>query len=206
MGDVRQPDVRVTMIDNDRVFVDAVLRYCAQLLPPMIVSRLDVGQCVLDQSESGVRHVVTLDPDQLVDADGIVSSMCAADDRVSVIALTMCADSAVAVRLARAGCVGWVGKDEPITALVDTIDAVCHGAARFPVQHLAGVMRMLADRAPAQPCLARTGRTLSKREREILGHMLTGASSTDIAKTLHLSANTIRSHRRRIGAKLGVGI
>ena len=54
MGDVRQPDVRVTMIDNDRVFVDAVLRYCAQLVPPMIVTRLDVGQRVLDQSEPGV--------------------------------------------------------------------------------------------------------------------------------------------------------
>ena len=79
MGDVRQPDVRVTMIDNDRVFVDAVLRYCAQLVPPMIVTRLDVGQRVLDRSEPGVCHVVTLDPDQLVDAVGVVTSMCTMD-------------------------------------------------------------------------------------------------------------------------------
>ena len=206
MGDVRQPDVRVTMIDNDRVFVDAVLRYCAQLVPPMIVTSLDIGERALEQSEPDVRHVVTLDPDQVVDAVGIVSSMCTADANTCIIALTMCKDSAVAVSLARAGCVGWVGKDEPITALVDAIDAVCHGAARFPAQHLAGVVRMLADRTRSQPCPMRNGRTLSKREREILGHMLTGASSTDIARTLHLSANTIRSHRRRIGAKLGVGI
>ncbi len=205
MGDVRLPDVRVTMIDNDRVFVDAVLRYCAQLVPPMTVTRLDVGQRVLDRSEPGACHVVTLDPDQLVDAVGVVTSMCTMDAGTCVIALTMCADSAVAVALARAGCVGWVGKDEPITALVDTIEAVRHGAARFPVQHLAGVVRTPTDRTRSQPC-PRNGRTLSKREREILGHMLTGASSSDIAKALHLSANTIRSHRRRIGAKLGVGI
>jgi DNA-binding CsgD family transcriptional regulator len=47
---------------------------------------------------------------------------------------------------------------------------------------------------------------LSRREQEILAHLLNGASPREIADRLHLSMNTIRSHRRRIEAKLGLHI
>lgn len=128
-----------------------------------------------------------------------------AHSRIRVVALTACSDTSIAGALARAGTLGWVGKDEPVTALVETIDAVCGGAARYPPRHLASVLQLLADQRPCECCRRPTGGALSEREREVLGRLLADASSADIARELQLSPNTIRTHRRRIGAKLGVG-
>jgi two-component system LytT family response regulator len=44
---------------------------------------------------------------------------------------------------------------------------------------------------------------LSKREKEILRHVLAGESSIEIAETLFLSINTINTHRRNILEKTG---
>ncbi len=44
---------------------------------------------------------------------------------------------------------------------------------------------------------------LSKREKEILKHVLTGESSVEIAEKLFLSVNTINTHRRNILKKTG---
>ena len=66
-------------------------------------------------------------------------------------------------------------------------------------------MQMLLGHARAvQHPPANGHRTLTEREREILAHILAGETSREIAHDLKLSMNTIRSHRRRIGAKLGV--
>ncbi|HEY5981049.1 MAG TPA: LuxR C-terminal-related transcriptional regulator [Microlunatus sp.] len=48
------------------------------------------------------------------------------------------------------------------------------------------------------------GLTLSAREREVLGYLQTGLSSTDIAAALFISANTLKTHQRAIYRKLGV--
>ena len=66
-------------------------------------------------------------------------------------------------------------------------------------------MQMLLGHArAAHHCPDGGHRSLTEREREILAHILAGETSREIAHDLQLSMNTIRSHRRRIGAKLGV--
>ena len=148
---------------------------------------------------------MTLDPDQLDDPVADVLETTALPTRPSVIALTMATDSAAVADCVGAGAVGWVGKQEPITALVDAIRAVARGEARFPPEHLGVVMRTLARQtrsAPVSHC--GRGRTLTTREHEILALLIDGATPREIALRLRLSTNTIRSHRRRIEAKLGV--
>ncbi|MFC4604363.1 LuxR C-terminal-related transcriptional regulator [Rhodococcus kronopolitis] len=49
-----------------------------------------------------------------------------------------------------------------------------------------------------------TGPTLTKREREILTYLRTPLTGPEIAKTLNLSINTVKSHQRTIYRKLGV--
>ncbi|HAA16344.1 MAG TPA: DNA-binding response regulator, partial [Cytophagales bacterium] len=45
---------------------------------------------------------------------------------------------------------------------------------------------------------------LSERELEIIKEIAVGGSSVDIAERLHLSAHTVRTHRRNILHKLGI--
>lgn len=205
MGDARRPQVRVAMIDHEAAFVDCVMRYCARSEPTVAIAHIkDLAELRL-RSRWSRPDVVTLDPDQLDDPVADVLETIALPTRPSVIALTMASDSAVVADCVRAGAVGWVGKQEPITALVDAIRAVARGEARFPPEHLGVVMRTLARQARSVPVShCARGRTLTMREQEILAMLIDGATPHEIAQRLRLSTNTIRSHRRRIEAKLGV--
>jgi two-component system, NarL family, response regulator LiaR len=206
MRHVRERGVRVLMIDNDVIFVDALVRHCEGIEHAPILTRIDADANRLRAWLAPIQpDVVTLDPEEFDDPVDVVTTVSAASPQSGVLVLTMSHDSALAARLAQAGALGWVGKDEPVETLFEAIAALVRGEARFPPQLLGVVMQMLLGHARAvQHPPANGHRTLTEREREILAHILAGETSREIAHDLKLSMNTIRSHRRRIGAKLGV--
>ena len=55
---------------------------------------------------------------------------------------------------------------------------------------------------PADPVAG--GETLSERELEVLGFMSKGYSEKEIADKMHVSINTIKSHRKHVYQKLHV--
>jgi len=57
---------------------------------------------------------------------------------------------------------------------------------------------------PEVPRAAATASTLSAREMEVVGLVAQGATSGEIADTLHVSGNTVRTHVRNAMAKLDV--
>lgn len=193
------------MIDNDVIFVDALVRYCELLEDAPVMTRIDADASRLRAGLVPIQpDVVTLDPDEFDDPVEAVMTVSAISPQSCVLVLTMSHDSALAARLAQAGALGWVGKDEPVTTLLDAIAALSRGEAHFPAELLGVVMQMLLGHARTDHHCQACHRTLTEREREILAHILSGETSREIAHDLHLSTNTIRSHRRRIGAKLGV--
>jgi DNA-binding NarL/FixJ family response regulator len=46
--------------------------------------------------------------------------------------------------------------------------------------------------------------TLTQREQQVLGGLLTGRTAAEIARTKHISMPTVRSHIRAVLTKLGV--
>ena len=194
------------MIEDNTTFADSILRYCARYESDILISHITDVADLRAHARWSRPDVVTLDPAQLDDPVGGVFDGVRLPTRPSVIALTMTSDSALVADCAGAGAVGWVGKNEPVDALVDAIRAVNRGEARYPTEQLGTVMRTLCRRTSPTRSTARCARNraLSSREQEILAHLLNGASPREIAELLHLSTNTIRSHRRRIEAKLGL--
>jgi len=187
------------MIDNDVVFVDALLRYCEHLEHAPIMTRIDADASRLRAWLAPIQpDVVTLDPDEFDDPVDAVATVNAVSPQSCVLVLTMSHDSTLTARLAQAGALGWVGKDESVTTLLDAIAALSRGEARFPPELLGVVMQMLLGYARTTHQCPAGHRTLTEREREILAHILAGETSREIAHDLHLSTNTIRSHRRRI--------
>jgi DNA-binding CsgD family transcriptional regulator len=62
----------------------------------------------------------------------------------------------------------------------------------------------LADRILSATTAAASGRLLTRREAEITAYVLRGHSSASIGLILGISFNTIKVHRRRLYAKLGI--
>jgi DNA-binding NarL/FixJ family response regulator len=101
-----------------------------------------------------------------------------------------------------AGVAAWVGRESPIDLLVQVIEAVRRGETWLPPTLLGPVIdRLLSrDQPPAFGAL----HGLTARELEVLECMVEGLGQNAIAERLYLSPNTVRTHRRRTLAKLGV--
>jgi len=103
----------------------------------------------------------------------------------------------------RAGASGFALKSRPLDELLNAIRTVAAGEAllapsvtRRLIAHFAGQARTPAR---AIPGLAE----LTEREREVLSLVAEGLSNAELARTLHVSLPTAKTHVSRILTKLG---
>jgi DNA-binding NarL/FixJ family response regulator len=121
-----------------------------------------------------------------------------------IVALGDSSDAEIAADLVRLGISGWVGREEPVAGLIDSVRAVSRGEARIPSLLLARVLDELTSPQGHRSHGAGAGAQLTQREREILRLLEQGFDRSHIAAYLHLSPNTVRTHVRNILNRLDV--
>jgi|SRR5437660_1640171 len=113
-----------------------------------------------------------------------------------VLALTSVLESASVVEALRAGAIGYLLKDTHASELRTAIKAAAAGQVQLSPQASAYLIRVL--RMPELP------EPLTPREMDVLRLLAQGQSNKEIAHTLYLVEETVKSHVRHILAKLGV--
>ena len=116
-----------------------------------------------------------------------------------------CLVSAEAVDVHGERCVLWLYQDvtkrrHGELELVEAIEAVMKDASWFS----RSIMDKLATLRGGMPAPSPDAGELSKREREVLELICTGADDKAIARALGLSGNTVRNHVSRLYGKIGV--
>ncbi|HXU80144.1 MAG TPA: response regulator transcription factor [Polyangia bacterium] len=101
-----------------------------------------------------------------------------------------------------AGATGYALKTDPVEALRDAIRTVATGQ-RYLSPELRGSSVEAASRAQASDGRRDVLHALSLREREVLGLVVKGCRSRDIARELCISIKTVETHRNHINRKLG---
>lgn len=112
-----------------------------------------------------------------------------------VLVLTTYDSDADILRAIEAGATGYLLKDAPREELFRAITAASRGEPVLAPSVTARLMKRA--RAPA-------GSTLSDREVEVLGLVARGASNREIARGLHLSEATVKTHLIHVFNKLAV--
>ena len=115
--------------------------------------------------------------------------------KTSVLVLTTYDTNADILRAIEAGATGYLLKDTPRDELFAAIRAVAQGKA---VLAPTVATRLLRQRQTS------AGQTISARELEVLTLVARGASNKEIARSLHLSEATVKSHLIHLFSKLGV--
>jgi DNA-binding NarL/FixJ family response regulator len=102
-----------------------------------------------------------------------------------------------------AGAAGFVLKDASAEDLIAATRAVAGGGAWLDPKVAPRVLE--AFRANVRPRLTQAARidALTEREHDVLRHMATGATNTEIAQALVVSEATVKTHVGSIFAKLG---
>jgi DNA-binding NarL/FixJ family response regulator len=189
--------VTVVVIDDHQLVVDALERVLTTHPRVMMVGRApDIAQ--------GIRVVAALVPDVVVmdfrlpdgtglEATRVIKTILPA---VEVVLLTGYATGALLATALEAGCAGFVSKGGRFNELISVIEAVAAGQVRVPPELLDGLVSHLRPRAES------IGDDLTIREREVLGLLAGGRSTTDIVHELSLSVHTVRNHIRNLLTKL----
>ena len=173
-------------------------------LQGMLASQPDFE--IVGEATTGVEAValtVELRPDvvlmdlRMAELDGVAAtaSIRKQQPETPVLVLTTYDSDADILRAIQAGATGYLMKDAPRDQLFAAIRSVAHGNSALASEIAARLL--LHIRTPA-------GVALSVREIEVLSLVARGASNKEIARGLHISEATVKSHLIHIFSKLGV--
>ncbi len=197
--------ISVFIVDRERTFADALAARLEAEPDVEVVAAVhgqSPPQCMFTGRQA---DVVLLDADL---AGGAAVSLCAElaqrDTGPQVMMLSDNADAERIISALRAGASAWVCKGEPLRHLIDALRSVARGEAWLPPSAIREVLSLLLrdrERRDSDDSLLSL---LTPREREVLACLAEGAGRHEVARRLHLSANTVRTHLQNLMAKLGV--
>lgn len=197
---------RVVVADDQTVVREGIVMLLG-LLPGIEV----IGSAA--DGEEAVRLVAELAPDvvlmdlRMPRCDGVEATrrICAGHPGTQVVVLTTYADDDSLFPALQAGARGYLTKDADGDEIVRAIDDVISGEAGLSPR----IQRRLLERftepvrtepqSPAEPPDGLTG-----REVEVLRLVAEGQSNPEIARTLHVSTATVKTHINNLFAKAGL--
>ncbi|MGV0743851.1 response regulator [Mycolicibacterium sp. XJ870] len=118
-----------------------------------------------------------------------------------VLALTTYDDDELVAGVLRAGARGFVLKHSPAEGLIRAVRTVARGDSYLDSAVTASVLETFR-RAPAPIIAEVQPRELTERERDVLIVLARGLTNGEIAEMLGISDTTVKTHVRRIFAKL----
>lgn len=165
------------------------------------------GVCVIGEAGTGgeaLREVADLGPDvvlldvSLPDLDGIEVARRLRDRAPStrVVMLTMYTDRATVSAALAAGAAGYLPKDCTTAQIVSALSALVEGGT---------VCASTTSELLGQRTNVDHERVLSQRELEVLQLVAEGASTSEVAERLYISAKTAKNHLANIYEKLDAG-
>lgn len=189
--------IRVLIIEDHRLFAD-VVRSTLEAEGMVVVGVTAGGVEALRLVASSSPEVVLIDI-CLRDRGGLAvgQDILERHPGTTVVALSAIDDRRTIAEARRIGFRGYLTKDVSVGRLVRTVKAVAEGGTVLP-----SVSVLPRREREVTPVFLAT--QLTPREREVLALLAQGESGTSMARSLNISANTVRSHVQSILTKLHV--
>lgn len=197
---------RILIADDHEMFRD-LLRLAVRTRPDLeIVGEAGDGPSAVAMTARVSPDVVLLDyrmPD-VGDFAALLRDLHAACAGARVIVLSGFASVDIARAASEGGARGYVLKATRLRGVFDAIETVRAGGVWVDPGLPRKVFDVFQRRAEQAEGRADGLGSLTRREREVLGCVAEGISNRDIARRLHVSEQTVKTHLTRIFAKLSV--
>ncbi|RAJ44048.1 LuxR family two component transcriptional regulator [Kitasatospora sp. SolWspMP-SS2h] len=199
MPDTASP-IRVLLVDDHQVVRRGLRTFLEVQDDIEVVGEAADGAEAVERAAELAPDVVLMDL-KMPKVDGIEALRLLRErgSAARVLIVTSFTEHRTVVPALRAGAAGYVYKDVDPEALAGAIRSVHAGHVLLQPELAAA---LLAEDLPAVP--QGRGGTLTDREREVLSHIADGRSNREIARALHLSEKTVKTHVSNILMKLDV--
>jgi two-component system nitrate/nitrite response regulator NarL len=190
--------VRVVVADDHPIYRSGVAQAVREHEGLELAGEAEGGRRALALIDEQRPDVVLLDAKMDFDGLAVLDVLAGAPRRTQAVMLSAYLDGALIHAALARGARGYLSKASDR----DDICRAVRAAARGEVVMSADVQTALGQHIEGEAAAAHPG--LSERELEVLAHVAHGLSAPAIAREMHLSVATIKTHLGHIYAKLGV--
>ena len=193
------------MIAENRLMREALTRILSKKNDLCVVGAARFGPETAEEIAVSDPDILLLNPatPPASDVDGIAELRRFAM-RFKAVLVGMEEDKQTFLWAVRAGVVGYVLKDATATDLLAALRAVAQGEAVCPPRLCRYLFSYVAQQSSeVRNGRARSRRSLSRREQELVPLIARGLTNREIATHLNLSEQTIKNHMHRLFQKVG---
>lgn len=192
--------VRVVIADDHRVVRDGLCFLLGQEPDIEIVGEAGDGRQAVDVVAATRPDVLLLDLAMPgMDGHEVLVELREAPDRPAIVVLTSATEDEHLVRAIRAGATSYLLKTAPAEQVIAAVRDAAAGTASLSPELLTLFTAALRRPPPPDPLAV-----LSPRERDVLRLIASGQSNREIARSLEIGEQTVKTHVRGILTKLGL--
>ena len=193
--------VRIVLADDHQIVRDGLRTLLEQESGMEVVAEAEDGHTAVALAREQRPDVVVMDI-AMPDLNGIEATRQIKADlpEARIIALSMHADKRFVAGMFQAGASGYLLKKGAFRELVQAIRQVVAGQVYLS----SGITNTVIEDYVERLSSPDTAAGLTAREREVLQLLVEGKSAEQIATQLHVSVNTVGTHRHHIMEKLNI--
>jgi two-component system, NarL family, invasion response regulator UvrY len=190
---------RFLLIDNHPLIRSALKSQCLETYPNSIVEESADGKEIMERLDFHFYNLVIIDI-QIPNCDTllVIKSITLNFPNVPILVYSMVSPSIYALRVIKAGAMGFVSKDAPLQELETAIGLALQGK-RYICEEVASKITDGSFTDSENPFS-----TLSMRQLQIASLLLLGHTVTEISGLLKLGMSTVGTHKGKIFQKLNV--
>jgi DNA-binding NarL/FixJ family response regulator len=191
--------IRVAIVDDHQLFADGLATALHAIPDIAVIATFSDGSVFLSNQADIDPDVVLLDLEMPQTSGLEVLTQLSRGSRAIIV--SMHAGSTERAEAHQLGAAGFLSKSAPLKDVAAAIRAV-HAGANIPINPT--TLREVLD-LHAGPILDPGAASLTHREREVLGLLARGVTSTDeLAESMYISAKTVKNHLASISDKLAI--
>jgi DNA-binding NarL/FixJ family response regulator len=193
--------MNLLIADDHTLFIEGLSMLVSRIEGITIVGQAKNGKEVLELCKNNKVGLILMDI-EMPEMGGIEATEIIKHDfsNIKIIAVTMLNDYNTIKKALRSGMDGYVVKNLGISELQKAIETVLSGQIYLSPE-IANILALgVAGRKPSQAYVP----ALTRREKEIIGLIISGLTNEAIAEKLFLSPLTVSTHRKNVLSKLNL--
>ena len=186
-------------IADDHALLREGLRMILSAAPDIeVVGEADNGETVLNTLPASNADVLLLDMAMPgLSGYDVLRHLMQRNHKVAVLVLSMYPEEQYALRFMKSGAVGYLSKESAPGQLLNAVRLAAAGKRYVSPTVAALLADAICEAGEVSP-----HERLSEREYQVLLHIASGKTPTQIAELMHLSVRTVSTYRSRILVKM----